>query len=55
MMSAINEMGVIAGLFSGSILDATASLMGYLLYGIVLSKVYNSEKKKIYIEKPATR
>ncbi len=55
MMSALNGMGFIAGLFSGSLLLAMGSLAGHLIYGIVLGKLYRKEEEKVYIERPATR
>lgn len=40
MMSSIQGIGFAAGLFSGSLLLAMASLMGHLLYGAVVGKLY---------------
>lgn len=40
MMSSMQGMGFAAGLFSGSVLIAMASLMGHLLYGAVVGKLY---------------
>lgn len=40
MMTSMQGMGFAAGLFSGSLLIAMASLMGHLLYGIVIGKLY---------------
>ena len=55
MMSAMKGMGFIAGLFSGSLIMAMASLIGHLVYGVVLGKLYNAEKEKLFVERPATR
>ncbi len=55
MMSAMKGMGFIAGLFSGSLILAMASLIGHLVYGVVLGKLYNAEKEKLFVERPATR
>ena len=55
MMSALNGMGFIAGLFSGSVILAMASLMGHLVYGVVLGKIYKSEKEKVLVARTATR
>ncbi|TSA27176.1 MAG: hypothetical protein D4R68_06040 [Ignavibacteriales bacterium] len=40
MMTSIQGMGFSTGLFSGSFLIAMASLMGHLLYGAVVGKLY---------------
>ena len=43
MMSALSGRGFSAGLFSGSIKIALASLMGHLLYGAVLGFLYKPQ------------
>ncbi len=55
MMKAMNGMSFIAGLFSGSIVLAMASLAGHLIYGIVLGRLYNPEKEKSYVENLSVR
>lgn len=55
MMSAINGMGLFSGLFSGSLMLAMASLVGHLVYGVVLGKLYNAQKQEVFVERPATR
>ena len=47
MMSAMNGMGFSTGLFSGSALMATASLMAHLVFGIVIGLVYSPVKSAI--------
>ncbi len=42
LMSTMNGMGFIAGLFSGSVILAMASLIGHLVYGLVLGKLYTA-------------
>ncbi|HUX60150.1 MAG TPA: DUF6789 family protein [Ignavibacteriaceae bacterium] len=46
MMSVMNGMSFMTGLFSGSLLLAMASLAGHLIYGIVLGMLYNSGEEK---------
>lgn len=41
MMSAVNGMSFIDGIFSGSISLAAGSLLGHLMYGITLGIIYN--------------
>ena len=54
VMSAVNGMSFIDGLFSNSIIVAIASLAGHLIYGMVLGKLYGqSSQKKILVEKLA--
>ena len=45
MMSAMNGMPFTAGLFSGSLIMAMASLVGHLVYGAVLGGIYKPEPK----------
>jgi uncharacterized membrane protein YagU involved in acid resistance len=40
MMSIINGGGYFSGFFSGSILIASASLMGHLIYGTIVGAIY---------------
>jgi hypothetical protein len=39
-MSIINGGGYFSGFFSGSILIASASLMGHLIYGTIVGAIY---------------
>ncbi len=55
MMSTMKGMGFAAGLFSGSIIMAMASLAGHLIYGLVLGKIYNPERAKKYVENLSAR
>ncbi len=55
MMSAMNGMSFVAGLFSGSMITAIASFAGHLIYGIVLGKLYKIETGKVLVEKFAER
>jgi len=55
MMNVMNGMSFIAGLFSGSIVLAMASLAGHLLYGLVLGKLYKPEKEISYVENLSVR
>lgn len=43
MMAIMNGAGYGAGFFSGSILLAMASLMGHLLFGVVLGLIYKAD------------
>jgi uncharacterized membrane protein YagU involved in acid resistance len=45
MMSLMNDMPFSAGLFSGSVMMAMASMVGHLVYGAVLGVVYKPEPK----------
>ena len=44
MMSMMNGMGFSAGLFSGSAMMATASLMAHLVFGAVVGLIYSPAK-----------
>lgn len=45
MMSLMNNMPFSAGLFSGSVMMAMASMVGHLVFGAVLGGIYNPEPK----------
>lgn len=47
MMSMMNDMGFAGGLFSGSVLMATASLMAHLVFGVVLGFLYSPAKSAV--------
>ena len=47
MMTQMNGMGFSAGLFSGSMLMATASLMAHLVFGTVVGFLYSPTKKEV--------
>jgi uncharacterized membrane protein YagU involved in acid resistance len=43
MMASLNGMSFTAGIFSGSFVMAAGSLMGHLVYGLVLGLTYRPE------------
>lgn len=47
MMSMMNGMPFSSGLFSGSIIMTTASLVGHLVYGAVLGSIYKPNPKLV--------
>ena len=55
MMASINGMSFIDGLFSGSIILASGSLAGHLVYGAVLGSLYSADTKRVLVEKFAHR
>lgn len=48
MMSLMNGADFTSGLFSGSFVISTASLMGHILYGIVLGAFYKPETRTAF-------
>lgn len=47
MMAFLNGMPFTSGIFSGSFIMAAASLMGHLLYGLVLGALYHEQTSSV--------